>query len=208
VTEDREVNFGAADADDGGDEDAVEIGAEDLYSREDLDREAEVRELRRTVDELKEMYREQQKEIEELRRKVKDGTEDRDLPDIEKFAREDAYQGLSKNQERAVEIWRDLPEYASRNGDYGSYGLNYDRLRKAIADVDDRFSAKTDVDAKTVDRVRNEFDDLAYSRIREKNGSKNIVVKISVWACYRPESIAKTLMSSKDVREFADEVSS
>jgi hypothetical protein len=207
VSNDRDVDFGAADGE-SLDEDAVEIGAEDLRSRESLDREAEVRELRRTVDELKEMYREQQKEIEELRQKVEDGTDDRDLPDIEKFAREDAYQGLSKNQRRAVEIWRDLPEYAARNGDYESYGLNYDRLRKAIADVDDRFSAKTDVDTKTVDRVRNEFDDFAYSRIEERNGSKNIIVKISVWACYRPKSIAKTLMSSKDVREFADEVSS
>lgn len=207
MNDDREVDFGAAD-EENIDGDAVEIGTEDLFSREELDREAEVRELRRTVDELKEMYREQQKEIEELRRKVEDGTDNRDLPEIEKFAREEAYQGLSKNQERAVEIWKALPEYAARNGDYSSYGLNYDRLRKAIADVDDRFSAKTDVDAKTVDRVRNEFDNLAYSTIREKNGSKNIVVKISVWACYRPESIAKTLMSSEDIREFADEVSS
>lgn len=204
---DRDVTFGKADADQNeSDEDVVRIEADDLESREDLDLKAEVRDLRRTVNELKDIVHEQQQEIENLKNQNQDANTDH-LPSVENFCRDEAYQGLSNYQERVTEIWRNLPKHATRNAEKGTptYALDYSRLCDALADVDpDEWASGEKVDSSQARYAREAFEEIAPCRIDDTGGGKKVVVNIEVWATYRPDTVAKTLMKEKDVREFIE----
>jgi len=199
---DRDITFGKADADEQErDNDAARIEADDLQGREDLELQAEVRDLRRTVNELKDIVHEQQQEIENLKNQ-QESTQN--LHEVERFCREDAYEGLSKYQERIAEIWRELPKYAVRNKEGGvTYSLDNQRLCNALAAVDpDQWESGKKVKGSQPRYAREAFEEIAPCRVEDSGSSKKVVVFAEVWATQRPDSVAKSLMKPKYAKKF------
>jgi len=179
----------------------IRLDEDTLQDRDDLDLQAEVDELRRTVDHLKDLVYEQQQEIEKL--KSQEGAATDHLPEIENFARDDAYQGLTDYQHRVTEIWAELPKHAGRNAEKGkpTYSLDYSRLCDALADVDpDEWGSGEKVDSSQARYARKAMEDIAPCRIVDKGAGKKIVVNIAVWATYRPDKVARALMRQEDIQ--------
>jgi hypothetical protein len=218
VTEqDRDVDFGAAD-EEGVDEDAVEIGAENLRSREDLDLRVEVRELRRKYDETQDLLYQALDRIDELESRI----EDEGIPDyvseVEQWARQGKYDGLRAYEERVTKIWAELPKYAMRtksrvfateDKQYSVvYSLDYNRLRDALAAVDPgEWQSGEKVKSGQAAYARDVFEEKTPAVIDDaQGGNKVVVVSVRKWSLERPETVARRLMNSADVEKFVDEV--
>jgi len=172
---------------------------------DDVQERAERRQMETRIDELEDLVKQQARRIDELEKKVENNEADERRPDIEKFARGNGYDGLSANRERAVRIWEEFVEYAERNAvGTTTYSLNYDRLKTAAAGTCKGIDAKKDVDSKTAESVRSEFEEIAPVEISTENGLKKVVVKGVVWAMERPDEVASRLMPKKEFTGFVE----
>jgi uncharacterized protein with von Willebrand factor type A (vWA) domain len=181
-------------------------GVEKPLTSEDVEAKRERKELEKRIESLEDLVERQAKRIDELEQEVDGGATSDHLPDAEKFAREDGYNGLSANRERAVRVWEEFVEHAERNAvGTVTYSLDYDRLRKAVAATCEGVDAKKEVDSKTADRIRDQSDEIAPVRVEKGDGgTKKVVVNGEVWACYRPDEVVRRLMPKKDVVEFTE----
>ena len=210
----RDVDFGDANADNNPD-DAVRVEADDLRSREDIERDIEVRELRRTVDELKDMVHRQADRIDELEQKVDEsGSESGHRSKVEKIVRLDEYDGISKYKERVARIWEELPKHANRTNDAAFdnveiyYSLNYRALCDALAAVDEeQWSSGAKVRPQEVKYARDAFEEIAPCEILDgEGGSKKVTIAAKKWAVDRPKTVAQRLMANKDLERFEAQV--
>ena len=197
----RNVTFGKADTNGRADsDDASEEDVEEL--RQD------VRELRQDLQEERLARKQAEKEIETLRDEFEDlreqvesgGSEDVDLVEIEWKARNERYDEMTSNVERAVKIWEGLPNYASTPRD--KLTLTYEQLQRAISDVDTK--PKMEVNSNTVRRVRTRMKEMSDGlvEIKTKEGTDGqthdrTLVNVQDWADQRKDVVVQKLLPDK-----------
>lgn len=197
----RDVTFGKADTN----------GHADSHDASEKD----VEELRREIQELRQELQEERlarkqaenemetlrNEFEDLREQVEsDSPDDANLVEIEWKARNERYDEMTSNVERAVKIWEGLPNYASTPRD--KLTLTYEQLQRAISDVDSR--PKKEVNSNTVKRVRTKLREMSDGlvEIKTKEGMDRrkrdrATVNVKDWADQREDVVVRRLLPEK-----------
>lgn len=184
-------------------DDASEEGVEELRQEiHELRQELQKERLRR-----KELKKEFQEEIGGLRATVKELQKDggevgEDLVEIEWRARNESYEEMTSNVERAVKIWEELPNYGSGSSKGDKLTLTYDQLKTAISIVDSR--PKREVRSETVKRVRNNLKNMSDGlvSVKEKEGTDRrkrhqTGVHVQDWAEQRKDAVVRSLLPEK-----------
>ena len=190
-----------------------DVGSPDDASEQDVeDLRREIHELRQELQKerlrRKELKKEFEDEIESLRSTVEElqreeeTNEGADLVEMEWRARNESYEEMTSNVERAVKVWEELPNYGGGSSKGDKLTLTYDQLKTAISIIDSR--PKREVRSETVKRVRNNLKNMSDGlvSVKEKEGTDRrkrhqTSVHVQDWAEQRKDAVVRSLLPEK-----------
>jgi hypothetical protein len=156
--------------------------------------------LEERMKELEEKVESMSERLETLEEKKESSSPD---VEIEQGARvQSVYESLTANKKRAVDIWRDLPDYAKEAVSENKLVLDHELLRDAIKEVDNRHEIEK-VNSNTISRVRQQLRgmsggiiEIKQQRRGESQGKKLVVVDERGWANLRPDRKVREILGS------------
>lgn len=188
--------------DDGDDEKSL-IGSgegDPIINRESDNQKRKKPSLEERMKELEEKVESMSERLETLEEEKESSSPD---VEIEQGARvHSVYENLSANKKRAVDIWRDLPDYAEKAVNEKKLVLDHESLRDGIKEVDNLHEIEK-VNSNTISRVRQQLRGMSGGIIEikergrdESQGGKLAVVDVRAWANLRPDRKVTEILGS------------